>query len=123
MDAVTISLVVILFSALGTLTAAVITLYAKLKSAISKLVVVDENGKIQKVKVFDFLKIIISAVTVAEETGKKGAEKKEIALATIQETLNQMGADYDISDLSSSIDTIISLINVFIKKSKKEVKT
>lgn len=120
MEATTISLIVLVFLAIGALASTVAVLYTKLKLAIGRLVVVDENGKIQKVKVFDFLRIIISAVTVAEETGKKGAEKKEIALATIQETLNQMGADYDITELSSAIDTLVGLINVFVKKSKKK---
>lgn len=120
MNNTTIALMVIIFLSIGTIASTVAVLYAKLKSAISSLVVTDDDGNIKKVKVFDFLRIIISAVTVAEETGKKGAEKKEIALATIQETLNQMGADYDIKELSGAIDTLVGLINAFIKKTKKK---
>ena len=120
MSAADIAILVSLAGAIGALVTAVIVLYAKLKSAISKIVITDENGKVRQIKVFEIIRIVISAVAVAEQTGKKGAEKKEIAMTTIQGTLNQMGVDYDITSISDSIDTIISLINVFVKKSKKK---
>ena len=115
-----ISILVVLVLAVGSLVSAVTLLYAKLKHSISGLFVKDENGKVKGFKVFEFIRIVIQAVTVAEETGKKGAEKKEIALATIQATLDGMGADYDITELSGTIDTLVSLINAFIKKGKKK---
>ena len=120
MSAADISILVVLILTIGALISSVTLLYAKLKLAMSKIVITDEDGKVRGIKVFEILKIVVQAVTVAEETGKKGAEKKESALATIQATLDAMNADYDISDLSGTIDTLVGLINAFIKKSKNK---
>ena len=120
MDTAEILLLVMIILAIGAVFSTIAVLYAKLKHAISGIVVKDENGNVRGIKVFEIIKVVISAITVAEETGKKGAEKKEIALATIQATLDGMGADYDITELSSSIDTLVSLINAFVKKTKKK---
>ena len=120
MSGADIGILVALVATITTLVGLVTALYAKLKSAISKILVIDENGKVRGIKFFEIIRIVISAVAMAEETGKKGAEKKEIAMTTIQSTLDAMGADYDISELSSTIDTLVTLINAFIKKTKKK---
>lgn len=116
MSVADISILVVLVLSIGALVSTVGVLYTRLKVAISSIVITDEDGKVRGVKVFEIIKIVISAVTAAEETGKKGAEKKEIALATIQATLDAMNAEYDIKELSGTIDTLVSLINAFIKK-------
>ena len=122
MSTADISIVITLVLTVGALISTVAVLYTRLKLAISSIVITDENGKVTGLKVFELIRIVISAVSTAEETGKQGAEKKEIALATIQKTLDEMGAKYDIKELSSTIDTLVTLINAFLKSSKAKKK-
>lgn len=122
MSTADISILITLVLTVGALISTVAVLYTRLKLSISSIVITDENGKVTGLKVFELIRIVISAVSTAEETGKQGAEKKEIALATIQKTLDEMGAKYDIKELSSTIDTLVTLINAFLKSSKAKKK-
>lgn len=119
MKTIDIALIVSIVTLATTIVGLIAALYSKLKKAMESLVVVDESGKVKSFKSFEFLKIIIYAVSEAEKTGKKGAEKKEIALTMIQSTLNSLGVQFDMTELSDSIDTLVGMINVFIKKSKR----
>ena len=92
-----------------------IALYAKLKDAVKSFVVVEEDGS-KKVNTLAILRVVIDAVTVAEKTGLAGAQKKELALETIKQALVSMGVEFDLNEIGSSIDTIVSIINAFIKK-------
>ena len=90
-------------------------LYAKIRDAIKKFIIVDENGN-KKINTFAILKVVIDAVTVAEKSGLAGEEKKLIALKTIQQTLTSMGVEFDAKEIGDSIDTIVGIINAFTKK-------
>ena len=92
-----------------------IVLFEKLKGAVNNMVIVDENGK-KRVNTFAILKVVMDAVATAEKTGLAGAEKKEIALQSVQAALTSMGVDFDVNEIGGSIDTIVSIINAFIKK-------
>ena len=120
MSTADISIIVSVALALGALISAVAVLYARLKLAIGNIIVTDEDGKLKEVKVLEIIRIVMGAVTAAEQTGKQGAEKKEIAIASIQATLDGMNANYDIKEISGTIDILVSLINAFVKKSKKK---
>ena len=84
-------------------------------STYTKAVIVDENGK-KRVNTLAILKVVIDAVAVAEKTGLAGAEKKEIAIQSVQQALTSMGVEFDVNEIGDSIDTIVGIINAFIKK-------
>ena len=115
MSSIEIGLLSTLILTIVATVSSLIVLFGKVKESIDKFVIVDENGK-KKLNTMSILKVILDAVAVAEKTGLAGAEKKQIAIETIQQTLTSMGVDYDITEISSSIDTIVGIINVFIKK-------
>ena len=92
-----------------------IVLYDKVRVAIKKIIIVDENGN-KKVNTFAILRVVMSAVASAEKSGLAGAEKKAIAIQATQTALTEMGIDFDVQEIGDSIDTIVSIINAFIKK-------
>lgn len=92
-----------------------IILYSKIRDAIKKFIIVDENGN-KKVNTFAILRVVIEAVTVAEKSGLAGEEKKAIAINTTQQALTSMGVDFDVKEIGDSIDTIVGIINAFTKK-------
>lgn len=99
---------------IGTITA-ILGLLGKIQEATKDFVIEDENGK-KKLNSTQVLKVVISAITAAEQTALKGADKKELAVETAKQSLIAMGVDFDINDLVDNIEKIVSLVNVFIKK-------
>lgn len=94
-----------------------IILYAKVRDAIKRFIVVDEEGN-KRINTFAILKVVIEAVTVAEQSGLAGQEKKMIAIQSVQQALTSMGVDFDVKEIGDSIDTIVGIINAFTKKKK-----
>ena len=95
--------------------AAISALYAKIKSAVKNIVIVDENGK-KRVNTVAIFRVLVSAVSEAERSGLAGAEKKVIAVNAAQKALEEMGIEFNVTEISDSIETIVNIINVFIKK-------
>lgn len=115
MTSVEIGMLSTLIIAIVGVIASLIALYEKIRVAIKKVIIVDENGN-KRVNTFAILRVVMAAVTSAEKSGLAGAEKKAIAIEATQSALTEMGIEFDVQEIGDSIDTIVSIINAFTKK-------
>ena len=115
MSSVEIGLIATLTLTIVSVITSFIVLFGKIKSAVKSFIITDASGN-KKINTMEIFKVVIKAVTIAEETGKAGVEKKEIAIRVIQETLTAMNIDFNVSEIGDAIESIVGIINAFIKK-------
>jgi len=89
--------------------------FGKIQEAVKNFIIIDEDGK-KRLNTMEIFKVVLQAVTTAEKTGLAGYEKKEMAIAIVEDTLKAMGVDFDVREIGTSIDTIVGIINIFTKK-------
>lgn len=80
--------------------AAIVTAVIKLKSKFGELA---KDGNWKKL-----YPMILNAIQEAEETGKSGAEKKEIVMAAVDSFAKELGIQCEIDQISDAIEFIIA---------------
>lgn len=108
MDIGTLTAIVTLVAAIISLAVTVITLGIKFGKAISVLIKNKDRDKI--------VEIIKVAMAQAEQTGKTGADKKQMVLDSVEASLKELGIDCDLDSIGQEIEQLITLINAFVKK-------
>lgn len=87
---------------------AIVTIVTKLKSKFGELA---KDGNWKKL-----YPMILNAIQEAEETGKSGAEKKEIVMAAVDSFAKELGIQCEVDQISDAIEFIIA----FSKKVNKK---
>ena len=89
---------------LGTILGLSVKLYRAIKQ------IIDNNNWNKIIELADV------AITAAEETGKSGADKKQLVIEAVEEGCRKLGITVDLDQLSNYIDKCIQFANRLNKK-------